>query len=413
MAMSEIGRNYLSDFMSAEQAPEEVVEEKTEQVEDNTETTETVEADKVVEETTEETTEVETEVKTKENAEEVIETKTEDTSTDDEVIETTEPVVPEITDDAVLNYLKQKSGKELSSIDELFKEPEQKEDPFKGLSEKTRQFLEFNKETGRDYDDFLKLDTDYTALTPLQKAQQKAIEFSDGELTTSDVNEFLERELNVDLSDPNALDKFDAIKLKGYAKDWEKQKIQEQEKYKQPIEKVEENTNAPEIVTLENGFQVSKEQYESMVAHQNQYKESVKAASDNIKASVFQVKFDDNGTERTLDLSYDYSKDEVRKMTESALDIDNAFKELFGNENGIDYAELQEGLFWAKRSNREKAVAAITHKARAEYVKEDTRTKTNANFNTKQMPDTGKRVKTVPIPGTKPNYGIKYDINQF
>ena len=71
--------------------------------------------------------------------------------------QTTSNQVIELNDDQVLTYLKEKKGKEYSSMDELFKAPEptiiEKE---VDLDEEVKAFQTFRKETGRSLSDYMK-----------------------------------------------------------------------------------------------------------------------------------------------------------------------------------------------------------------------------------------------------------------
>ena len=85
--------------------------------------------------------------------------------------ETPEVVVadkPELTEDDVLSFIKKTRDKEVSSIDDLFREPEvverEQEIPF----EDVKAFLEYRKKTGRGLEDFIKLNRDLDKEDPNQ-----------------------------------------------------------------------------------------------------------------------------------------------------------------------------------------------------------------------------------------------------
>lgn len=313
----------------------------------------------------------------------------------------------ELTDEAVLDYLKSKGKSELNSIDDLFKEPEQAADPLEGLSDEAIQFIKYTKETGRGFKDFQELNRDFSKMNHIDIAKQKAIEFSDGDFTESEAIEFLERELNIDLSDD--LDKIDAAKLKNYGKDWIQNKISEQEKYKQPIER---NNQGPELVTLEDGSVMEKSAYEKAMNSQIQYQEGIKSSTDKITSASFKVKIDDNGTEKEIDLSYDYSKDDKHRMVSNALDVNKFVQEISGSENGLNYAAHQENLQWYDPKFREKAFASIAHKLLAQQAEEFMAKRTNANFdNNKSIPSNGSDGKKIVIPSKNNGFGVKYNFD--
>ena len=72
----------------------------------------------------------------------------------EEVLE--KPQQFELDDSSILSYLKERHSLELSSIDDL-KQTEKQE-----LSEDVEKFLQYKKETGRGFDDFVNLQKDWT-----------------------------------------------------------------------------------------------------------------------------------------------------------------------------------------------------------------------------------------------------------
>lgn len=318
-----------------------------------------------------------------------------------------------IDDNAVLAYLKEKSGQELASLEDLLKKPDPV-DPYRGLDERTVQYLKYNQETGRSYDDFQKLERDYSKMSPLQAARAKAIDFSDGELTLADVDDFLENELGIDLAEKDKLDKFDAIKLKGYGRDYIERQIADQEKYRKPIERPEQQ-HSPEMVTLDNGMAMPKTSYEKMQNERQRYVESIRNATDNITGSKFTIKLDDRGTEKAYDIGYDYSKEDKHRMVSGSIDVNKMVHEVSGSEKGgIDHAKHAENTWWYTPENRERAIGSIAKKLWAEWTEEFTKMRTNANFDTtKRMPASQNGSNNIPVPGLDNYYGVKFPLEQF
>lgn len=328
------------------------------------------------------------------------------TPTPDPIPEPTpDPIVPvdppasTITDDAVKAYLKEKYGKEVESVDSLFKEPEAVADPLEGMSDDAKAFIKYSKETGRDYSQYQSLNRDIDAISPLDIAREKAIKQSNGALSKADVDEYLEKKLGIDLTDTKELDKFSLIEINQFGQDYKNQLLEDKKTYATPVKKEPVDTD---MVTLDNGTQMTRANYKIAQDKRNQYLDNVKKASDKITASSFEIKIDDNGTEKVMPLSYEYSKQDVHEMASNASDIDSAFSKLFSGENGnLDHAKIQEGLFWANDSNRGKAINAIVHKALAKQAEEFMAIQHNVKTDTKQMPATKSNVKTVPLPGQK------------
>ena len=154
-----------------------------------------------------------------------------------------EPAKPEpqpIDDELVSNYLKEKYGKEVESLESLFKEPT---DPFEGIAPDTKDFLKFNKDTGRPYSEFMELKKDWTALDPVQVARQQAIEKSGGVLNSSNVDEYLEGKLGIDdLSDLTTNNK---AELNIYNADYVAYKTADKEKYTTILKLLETHIQEP------------------------------------------------------------------------------------------------------------------------------------------------------------------------
>ncbi|RDY57572.1 hypothetical protein [Flagellimonas nanhaiensis] len=321
---------------------------------------------------------------------------------------------PELNDDLVLGYFKEKYGREFSSLEEMFQPAEQPViDPFAGVSDEVVQFKKFNEETGRGFDDFMKLNQDVDKLNPIQLARDKVSSILPN-VSDKQVDEYLEQKLNIDVSNPKEMSVNDRIELETFVKDYREQLKTDQEKYKQPIERPQVPSNEVEMVELENGMKMPKQDYDNFLNNRNQYINDIKKATDKITSSVYDIKIDENGSEKTLKLGYDYSKEDKHGMASSALDATAALESMFTNDKGeVDHVGLQEAMFWANPQNRTKAIVSIVHKSRADQAKEFLKSRSNANFRQPSLPGDKPVTKTVPIPGTENHTGIKHDFSQF
>lgn len=324
----------------------------------------------------------------------------------DKPVEQPKPI--ELTEEMILEHLKKTRNADISALDDLFKKPEPIVDPYEGLDDKTVQFLKYNKETNRPYEDFQELNKDYSKVSPLELARESAIKMTNGALDKTNVDRYLEKKLGVDLTDVSEIDPLDLADLEGYASPYRLQKIEEQAKYNQPVERANAGPTE-EMVTLTNGSLMSKEKYDLITNQRQEYLQAVKSATDNITSSSYQIDVDYNGTKKTYDVAYEYSKEDKHKMVSNAEDIDNAITNLFGSENGLNHAKLQEGMAWADESFRGKAISSIVHKALAQQAEDIMKLKNNYNFSTGKKIDTGEGSgKPLVIPGTQSNYGVKH-----
>ena len=78
----------------------------------------------------------------------------------DEKSEQAVPVTYEIKEEDVLSHIKNRYNKEISSLDELFEKRNSNEE----LPEDVAAFLKYKKDTGRDINDFIKLNKDYDSM---------------------------------------------------------------------------------------------------------------------------------------------------------------------------------------------------------------------------------------------------------
>lgn len=329
-----------------------------------------------------------------------------------------EPIVEEektsveLSDEAVLAYFKEKKGKELTSLDDLFKEPEAAADPYEGLSDDALQFVKYNKETGRSFKDFQALNRDVDSVSSLELARERAMAMAGGKLTKDTVDGYLEKKLGIDLSDPNSLEEYDEVDLESFVGDYRKEIKANQEKYNQPIVR-EGSKDKPEMVKLEDGSLMAKAQYDKIVNDRNEYLQESKKAQDNIKSDVFEVTIDDNGNELKMNIPFDYGKNDKHNMLSYASDTNEFIKNNFSTEGKLDHAKLQKGLWFSLPENQGKVISAAIHKARAEWVEESMKQSSNANFNTKKLPSEQQKGRTVPIPGVQSGYGVKFSPEMF
>ena len=393
-----IGKNFLSEFQDDTEKAAEVTNQEVENTEAAKE-----DAIEVVDETEHKPAEevAITETENKENTAEIA------------IVPVEEPKPIELNDDLIKAYFKDKKGKEINSLDDLFKEPKAAIDPYEGLSDSAIQFLKFNKETGRDFNDFAELNKDYSKMSPLEAARSRVAEMANGKLRGEEIDQYLEKKLNIDLSDTNEIDKLDLVDLENFGSDYIKNKIAEQQKYKQPIERKAPEQQGPEMVTLENGVNMPKAQYENIIRQKEQYLESLKKAQDNITASVFEVVIDENGEEKKMNISFDFGQKDKHSMLSDASDTDKFIQDNFTKDGVIDHAKLQKGLFFAKEENLGKVISSAVQKARAEWIAESIKNSTNANFNTKKLPSETQKGRVVPIPGTQPSYGVQFSSKDF
>jgi len=137
-----------------------------------------------------------------------------------------------IKDEDVLSHIKNRYGKEINSLDELFSERESSPE----LPEDVEAFFKYKKETGRGMDDFIKLNKDFdemdsdTLLADYYKHTEEGLD-------SDDINDLIDSKFGYD----EDLDEESLIKKQKLAKKRELNKAkkffkEQQESYKVPLE---------------------------------------------------------------------------------------------------------------------------------------------------------------------------------
>lgn len=313
-----------------------------------------------------------------------------DINQNDNQVENNQGNEPDIvTDEAVLDYFKKK-GREVSSIDELLKEPEKvietKEvNPWEDLmDDDDKAFFNYKKETGRTRKEYEALNTNIDDIPPLQFAREQVLKESGIKLSQSQVDEYLENKLGI--SDINDLTTNDLIELSKYGKSIKDARLEEQEKYRQPIKKVvpsaQQNNNQDELVQLANGTLMRKSDYEIAQQNQDKHNQMIKEAVNSVTATSFKVSIDDNGEQKDLNYNYDYSDNDRSSALSIVSDLGKFVQDTYQGAEGFNHKQFAEDVFWLDPKNRNTVISSLVHKARAEAIEEVMKQRGNVNYNT-------------------------------
>lgn len=212
----------------------------------------------------------------------------------DEVVEEVEEqeqpeyIAPELSEDDVLSFIKNKYGKDINSLDELTAARESEE-----LPEDVSAYFKYKKETGRGIEDFVKLNRDIDESDPDTLLKEYFFATEDG-LDAEDIESMMEDYIiDEDFDEESDVKKKKIARKKIIAK--AKKYFEEQkEKYRVPLES--------------RGSSISKGEAEEMAAYK-QYIESAKTYEEEAsrKRDWFHKKTDDvfgsefKGFEFTLD----------------------------------------------------------------------------------------------------------------
>ncbi len=227
----------------------------------------------------------------------------------------------ELKEEDVLRYIGNRYGKEIKSLDELNQQRE--EEP---LPEDVSKYLKYKKETGRGFDDFVKLQKNYDEMDQDQLLNEYLSATEKG-LDAEDIEDLMEDyHYDEDIDDEKAIKKIKLAKKKTIAKAKEFFQKQ-QESYKVPLESRRDSSP-----------QADDEDYKAY----KQYIAEAKTVSEQnaLKREMFTKKTDDvfsefKGFEFTLDDNKVYFSPGDASETKKIQSDPSNFIKKFLDEDGL------------------------------------------------------------------------------
>lgn len=138
---------------------------------------------------------------------------------------------PELTEEQVLSYIGKRYNKQINSFDELVSEREESEP----LPEDVSAYMKYKKETGRGFEDFLKLKKDFDAMNPDQLLRDYLATTQQG-LDDEDIDTLMEEySYDEDIDDESKIKKVKIARKKAIA-EAKNYFNSQKEKYKLPLE---------------------------------------------------------------------------------------------------------------------------------------------------------------------------------
>jgi hypothetical protein len=344
-----------------------------------------------------ETEQESTDVKVEEPAAEV-EVKEESTQVEtpvEEVVEEKPPQLetpPELNEDEVLSYIGKRYGKEINSIDELVSEREESEP----LPEDVAAYLKYKKETGRGFNDFAKLQKDYSDLSP-DALLREYYSITEEGLDPEDIDMLMEDFVyDEEVHEPNEIKKIKLAKKKEIAKA-KKFLRQQQEQYKQPLESRESSAsvNNDELIEYRQYLESAKAQQDDAI----QKREWFVKKSDEVFSSEFKG-FKFNIGENDVVYSPG-SASELKKAQETPLNFVNKYLD----SNGFikDAEGYHKAL--AIAMNPDKFAEFFYEQGKSQATDDVIRKTKNINMSERSAPEvsvkSGFQVKSVSQPSNK------------
>ena len=292
---------------------------------------------------------------------------------------------PQIGDDDILAYLKSK-GKEVNSLEDLWKQPEAKEvNPYEDLlDDDDKAYFEFKKSTGGNRKDFEETKIDYDKIDRKQVLRNILRESIGGDANDSDLDELILEKYEIQMDKPiSEMSYKERLELSQLTSDWIANKKNRQSellsKIKQP-EKQEPKQEQQEIVTLEDGTTMPKAKYDKLVENRNRYLQDNQTSVNRVAETSIKISLDDNGNKKELEYSYKFDKDDRHRMLSNTNDVIAYFNKKYVTENGHDLDSLNEDYAWQDRELRTKMLNSFAQSIRAEAIEEVLKENGNVNL---------------------------------
>jgi hypothetical protein len=313
----------------------------------------------------------------------------------EEVVEEQPPEIEaptELNEDEVLSYIGKRYGKEINSIDELVSQREESEP----LPEDVASYLKYKKETGRGFNDFAKLQKDYTDLSP-DALLKEYYSITEEGLDSEDIDLLMEDfDFDEEIHEPTEIKKIKLAKKKEIAKA-KKFLKQQQEQYKQPLESRESSASAnnDELIEYRQYLESAKTQEEQANQKRNWFvKKSDQVFNTEFKGFKFNV--GDNDVVYTPG-----SASELKKAQETPLNFVNKFLDSNGFLN--DAEGYHRSL--AIAMNPEKFAQFFYEQGKSQATDDVIRKTKNINMSERTAPEvsakSGLQVKAVSQPSSK------------
>ena len=283
--------------------------------------------------------------------------------------------LPEIKDEDVLSYIKERYNKDISSVDELFSEQE-KNSP---LPDEVSKYLDFKKETGRGFEDFIKANKSYDNLEDDQILKEY-YSLTESDLDSEDIQYLMEDKFGYD----EEVDDDRDIKKKNISK---KRELAIAKKY---LSKLSETYKTP----LESsGSSYSEEQLKEI----NAYKEYVQKAQTEVesnkrKSEYFQKKTDEvfnsefKGFEfKVGDKNVIYSSGDANEIKSKQVNVQSFINQYLG-EDGL----VNDAQGWHKALNAamnpDKLAQYFYEQGKADAIGDVSKKSKNINMSLRQTP---------------------------
>lgn len=287
---------------------------------------------------------------------------------------------PELKEEDVLSFIKNRYDKEITSVEDLFAQKESNDE----IPEDVSAYLEYRKKTGRGFNDYLKLSRDFDSMDEDQLLREYLSSTEEG-LDEEDIDILMQDySYDEDLDDESDIKKVKLAKKKAIVK--AKKFFNEQKSmYKEPLESSTAAASQSEIEELKaykQYIEQSKSQEEELRRKRDWF---INKTNDlfNDEFKGFDFKIDD----KKLTYSPTSSAEELKKIQS---DSSNFIKKFMNNDGLIeDVAGYHKAM--AVAMNPERFAKFFYEQGKAEATDDVTRKIKNVNMSDRRSPEVTRR----------------------
>ncbi len=310
-----------------------------------------------------------------------------DTSNIDNAVQDSQPEEEELSEEKVLSYIGKRYNKQINSFDELMEQKQSNEE----LPEDVAAYLNYKKETGRGFDDFLKLRKDYDAMDP-DTLLREYLADTQQNLDSEDIDVLMEEyTFDEDLDEESKIKRTKIARKKAIA-EAKNYFNSQKEKYKFPLES--------------SGMGLSQEEKEEFEAYRQYTKQSKTVQEENDrKRRWFDQKTDEVFSKDFKGFEFDVNERKIVFAPASAAELKSIqssplnFVNKFLDESGLvkDAAGYHRSLSIAM--NPDKFAKFFYEQGQADATDDVLRKTKNINMSERRAPEVatkgGMQVKAV------------------
>lgn len=313
-------------------------------------------------------------------------------------VETPQEQSVDLKEEDVLSYIGKRYNKQINSFDELMAERKESEE----LPEDVASYLKYKKETGRGFDDFLKLRKDYDSMDSDDLLKEYLLSTQEG-IDEEDVDVMLDDyRYDEDLDDESTVKKVKIAKKKAVA-EAKKYFNTQKEKYKMPLES--------------SGLSVSNEEREQYELYKRYLNEAKTVEEENErKRNWFTQKTDEVFSKEFKGFEFNINDKKISFAPSDAAELKKLqsnpsnFINKFLDENGLmkDAAGYHRSL--AVAMNPEKFARHFYEQGLADATEDVMRKTKNINMSERRAPEVTKATDGFQVKAVNPDSGRRLQI---